>query len=82
MRMAIAVHALAETGASRNRLTLPFSSTPARGCALQHMGARLPFQHDGVDAVSIEDVRQQHARRAAADDRDLSAHEVILAELF
>jgi len=41
------------------------------------MGAGLPLQYDAIDTVSIEDVREQNARRATADDRDLSAHEVF-----
>src|ERR1700694_257734 len=34
----------------------------------QHMGAALPFQYDGVDAVSIENMGQQQAGWATADD--------------
>jgi hypothetical protein len=37
------------------------------------MGTALPFRHDAVDAVAIENVGQQQAGRAAADDRRLGS---------
>ena len=41
--------------------------------ALQHMGLRLPLEHDAVDSVALQHMRKQQAGRSAADDRDLSA---------
>jgi hypothetical protein len=37
------------------------------------MGAALPFQYDGVDAVSIENMGRQQAGWATADDCHLGS---------
>ena len=42
------------------------------------MRLRLPFEHEAVDSAEVKQVRQRHARGAAADDRHLSALHVVL----
>ena len=42
--------------------------------ARQHMLAAGPFQHDAGDAALMEHFREEHARRAAADDGNLGPH--------
>jgi hypothetical protein len=38
------------------------------------MLAALPFQHDAIDAISIEDMGQKQSSRPAADDCHLGSH--------
>ena len=71
MRMAFAVHALAEPDLAQQRDSAGLEHAGAN--APEHMGAALPFQHDAVNAVAMKDVRQQQPGRAAADDRHLGA---------
>jgi hypothetical protein len=42
--------------------------------SMEHMLPGLPLQYDAVDAVSIEDVRQQQPGWSSADDRHLGSH--------
>ena len=60
MRMAFAVHARAEPDLAQQldgaRLQHAGADAP------EHVGAALPLQHDAVDAVAMEDVRQEQAR--------------------
>ena len=73
MRMSVAVHACTEADLAQQFDASVFQHAGAN--PLQHIGAALPLDHDAVDAVAIENMRQQHAGRAAADDRYLRAHE-------
>ncbi len=42
--------------------------------AAEHVVGRLPLEHDGIDARSVQELPQQQARRPGSDDRDLGAH--------
>ncbi len=42
--------------------------------AVFHIGAAARFQHDAVDALAIEQMREEQARGARADDDDLRVH--------
>ena len=46
---------------SRNSAMVPASSTPARMRA-EHVNAALPFQDDALDALAVENMRQQRRR--------------------
>ena len=69
-----AVHARAEPDFAQER----------DGAGLEHAGAnpleyvrsRLPLQHDRVDAVAVENVGEQQARRPGADDDDFGAQDL------
>ena len=71
MGMAFAVHARAEPDLAQQRdgagLEHPGADAP------EHVGTALPFQDDAVDAVAMEDVRQEQPGRTAADDRHLGS---------
>ena len=41
---------------------------------LEHIFAALALKQDGVDALEVQQLRQQQARRAAADNADLRFH--------
>ncbi len=71
MRMALAIHARAEADLAQQFDAAGLQHAGAN--PRQHIGAALPFQHDAVDAVAMEDMRQQQAGRAAADDRHLGS---------
>ena len=47
----------------------------ARADAAQDVLAALPFEHDGVDALEVQELREHEARWATADDANLSFHE-------
>jgi hypothetical protein len=51
----------------RDGAVLQYAGADAR----QHVGATLLFQYDAIDAISVENMRQQQTGRAAADDRHL-----------
>jgi hypothetical protein len=53
----------------------------ARSNAGQHVRTAVFFQHHARHAVPMEDLRQQQARRAAADDGHLSPHPSFHAAL-
>ena len=72
MRRAFAVHALAEADFAQQRDGAGLQHAGAN--PLQHVGAGLPLQHDAVDAVAIENMREQQAGGPAADDGDLCTH--------
>ena len=75
MHQAFAVHARADAGLVQE----------IDGHLLDHAGAdaaehvlrRLPFQDDVVDAVLVQELAEQQARRTGADDGDLSAHDSV-----
>ncbi len=71
MGMAFAVHPLAGARIAQHLDRAEFEH--ARADALEHMRLALPFEHDAVDSMSVQQMRQEQAGRAAADDRDLSA---------
>ena len=42
--------------------------------AVFHIGAAARFEHDAVDALAIEQMREEEARGPRADDSDLRVH--------
>src|SRR5262245_11081371 len=72
VRMAHAIHPLAEPyGAQQfDRASLK----RAGANSLQNVLSGLPFQHDAVDTVLIEDMREKQSSRSATDDRKLGSH--------
>ncbi len=71
VRVAFALHPLAQARLPQKLDRSPFEHAGAD--PLQHMRLRLPFEHDAVDPAEVKQMRQEHARRTAADDRDLGA---------
>ena len=69
--MALAIHALAEAGRAQEIDRAGLQHAGAN--AAQDMRPALPLEHDTVDAVEIEHVREQQPGRAAADNRHLSS---------
>ena len=70
--MAFTIHTLPESDRTQqidcSGLQHPGPNPP------QNMLAALPFQHDAIDAVSIEDMGQQHSSWPASDDCHLGPH--------
>ncbi len=54
MRPTFAIHALAQSNLAQQRDSAGFQH--ARANPIQHVAAGLPFQHDAVDAVAIENM--------------------------
>src|SRR4029077_1275188 len=44
--------------------------------AVLHVGAAARFEHDAVDALAVEQMREEEPRRPRADDPDLRVHRV------
>ena len=44
--------------------------------AILHIGAAARLEHDAIDALAIEKMREKQARRTRADDGDLCVHRV------
>jgi hypothetical protein len=63
--MSLTIHARAKSDLTQK---LNGAGPHASANSSQHMGAALPFQYNGVDAVSIENMGQQQAGWATADD--------------
>ena len=59
---------------------MPCSSTPARTRCSTYSRLRV-LQHDRVDALPVQQVRQQQPGRPGADDPDLGAHATSLVAL-
>src|SRR5262249_62396056 len=72
MRVTFAIHAVPEADGSEQLDRTGFEGAGTN--AMQHMLSRLPFQYDAIDAVSVEDVRQQQPGGPAANDRHLGSH--------
>src|SRR5438552_9838609 len=73
---AFAIHPLAAL-----RLAHQFGETvlqDAGADAAQHVLAAVFFQHDGVDALQMQELGQQQAGRPATDDTDLDFHLYVL----
>ena len=49
--------------------------------AIFHVSAALRFEHDAVDPLAIEQVREKESRGPRADDSDLAVHGVSFAAL-
>ena len=71
MRMTFAIHPFAGAGLAQNLDRAEFEHAGAD--AFQHIGFRLPLEDDAVDSVAVQQMGEEQAGRAAADDRDLSA---------
>ena len=71
MGMALAVHARAQPDLAQEVDGPGFQHAGAN--PRQHMGAALALQDDAVDAVATENMGEQQAGRAAADDRHLGS---------
>ena len=74
MRVTFAIHAFAGARIAQNLNGAEFEHPGAD--AFQHIGFRLPLDDDAVDSVAVQQMREEQASRAAADDRDLSARHV------
>ena len=70
MRMAFAVHPLAGARIAQNLDRAEFEHAGAD--AFQHIRFRLPLDDDAVDSMPMQQMGEEQAGRAAADDRDLS----------
>src|SRR5262249_31660361 len=71
VRMTFAVHALAKPNLAQKPDSAVFEHAGAD--AFEHVCAALALQHNAVDTITIQNMREQQTGRAAADDRDLSA---------
>ncbi len=71
MRMAFAVHPFASARIAQHLDGAVFEHAGAD--ALQDISFGLPLEDDAVDSLSVQQMGQKQAGRAAADDRDLSA---------
>ena len=69
--MTFAIHAFAGARLAQNLDRSEFEHPGAD--AFQHIGFRLPLEDDAVDSMAVQQMREEQASRAAADDRDLSA---------
>ena len=69
--MPLAIHARAKSDLAQKRDGAGLQHAGAN--PRQHVGAALPFQHDAVDAVAMENMRQKQAGRTTADDRHLGS---------
>ena len=74
MGMAVTIHAVGEADLAQQVDRPLLQSTGPN--SLQDIMPGLPLQHDAIDAVPIEDVRQQQTGRAPADDCYLGSHGV------
>ena len=74
--VAFAVHSLAKARLAQ-QLHRSWLEDPGAD-ASQHMRLRLPLEHDAVDSAEVKQVRQEHARGSAADNRHLSALHAVL----
>ncbi len=70
--LALAVHALAALRLAHQVGEAVLQHAGAN--AAQHIFAALPLQEHRVDALEMQQLRQQQAGRAAADDADLGFH--------
>ena len=73
---AFAVHALATLGFAHQLGKTMFEH--AGTDAAEHVGAALAFQHDGVNAFEVQQLREHEPGWAAADDANLCFHNVLL----
>jgi hypothetical protein len=72
MGMAFTIHTLPESDRTQQ---IDCSGLQHAGPnPLQYTLAALPFQHDAIDAISIEDMGQKQSSRPAADDCHLGSH--------
>ena len=76
MNLAFPVHPLAAVGLAHEVREAVLEDT--RPDAPEHVLAALAFEHDRVDALEMQQLRQQEPRGPAADDADLHAHGVPL----
>jgi hypothetical protein len=72
MRLTFAIHAFPEADGAQQIDRTRLERAGAN--SIEYMLSGLPFQYDAIDAVSIEDMRQQQPSRSAADDRHLGSH--------
>ena len=73
MHEALARHAVTDAGLAQQARAALFKH--AGPDAAKHMRARAALQHDAVNAGAVKQLAEKQARRPAADDTDLSAHE-------
>ena len=76
MGLAFAIHAFAEPNLAQQRNGAGLEHAGAN--PFQHVRAGLALQHDAIDAVAVENVGEQQARRPAADDGDLCTHQPLI----
>ena len=69
MRMAFAIHAFAGARIAQHLNGAEFEH--AGTDAFQHIRFRLPLDDDAVDSMAVQQMGEEQASRAAADDRDL-----------
>src|SRR5580700_6668158 len=77
MRVAFAIHAFAGARIAQHLNGAEFED--AGTDAFQHIRFRLPLDDDAVDSMAVQQMGEEQASRAAADDRDLGPthHEVL-----
>ena len=71
MSVPLAFHPIAEPGIAQQFHGAVFKHAGAD--APLHVVLALPLDHDAVDAVAMQHMREQHAGGSAADDGDLGA---------
>src|SRR5262245_42913940 len=71
VNQSIAVQAVADAGLLQELHRSLLDQTGAN--PFQHVVRRMPFENDIVDAMAVQKLPEQQARRAGADDRDLRA---------
>ena len=76
MRLTIAVHAFAQADIAQEFCGAGLEDTRAN--PLQHVLAGLALEHDALDAVLVEHVREEQSRWTAPDDCHLRSHDRLL----
>src|SRR5205807_4308631 len=66
VRTSLKIHARAKSNLAQKLDRASLQNASAN--SFLHMGAAVPFQHDGVDAISVENMGQQQAGWATAND--------------
>ena len=74
MRHPFGIHPLADTGLAQRLDRAVLEHAGAHPCL--DVGAVATFQHDRLDALQVQQLRQHEAGRSGADDRHLGAHPV------
>ena len=68
------LHARADTSLMQEGYHALFQNTGAD--TAEHMGACLTLDHNGVDALAVQQLRQKYPGGASADNQDLRSHVV------
>ena len=75
VQLTVAVHSLAHASRPQQLDGTPLEHASAY--AAQHVLAGVPLQHDALDPVPVQDLREQQPGRAASDNRNLGLHVLV-----